>query len=100
MSEAGNAIVEAAQRPRLTIDLTPQAAKSLAEAKPGLPIKLLVTGVVTSISLYAEDSGEVNQPGYSGHMSIEIASARMQRDTKNAVADMFYEDTESEAGED
>lgn len=78
-------VLNEAIQPRLTIDLTPKAAKALAEAKPGLPIVLLVKGVVTDITLR-------DDPQYAGHMSIDVRSARMQKDTSNPVADMFYED--------
>lgn len=78
-------ILNDAIQPRLTLDLTQKAAKSLGDAKPGLPIVLLVKGVVTDITLR-------DDPQFAGHISIDVRSAKMTRDHQNPVAEMFYED--------
>lgn len=82
---AGTVLEEAIQ-PQLTLTLTPKAAKELEDAKPGLPIEMVVRGVVTEISLR-------DDPEYPGCLCLEVLAVRMRRDTKNPVAEMFYEDS-------
>lgn len=78
-------ILEEAIQPHLSLTLTPKAAKELEDAKPGLPITLVVSGVVTAISLR-------DDPEYPGCLELEVNKCRMARDRQNPVAEMFYED--------
>jgi hypothetical protein len=78
-------VLNSAIQPRLTLDLTPKAAKALENAKPGLPIVLVVKGVVTDLTLR-------DDPQFAGCICVDVSSAKMSRDHQNAVADMFYED--------
>lgn len=79
-------ILNSAVQPRLTLDLTPKAAKALEAAKPGLPIVLLIKGVVTDITLR-------DDPQFAGCICVDVRSARMTKDHENPVAEMFYEDS-------
>lgn len=84
-------ILNSAVQPRLTLDLTPKAAKALEGAKPGLPIVLVVRGVVTDLTLR-------DDPQFAGCICVDVRSAKMTRDHQNPVAEMFYEDEEPGEG--
>ena len=78
-------------KPRLHLDLDEKLVKKLTDIRPGMQVKMLVTGKIESVSFSDSE--------YSpGAMCVEITRVRMSKDESNPIADMFFEDDGPENG--
>lgn len=88
-----NTMFEQMVSPRMVMDLSPKLAMKLLDlgAKPGMPIRVEMTGVLTDLTL--RDSKD-----WPGNFSVEVRDVRVSQDSTNAIAKLFYDDKGPENG--
>ena len=74
--------------PEVRFDLGPEQAKVLRGIKPGSTIRLVLRGVVRSISL--QESYNEDSPGYTGYVVVE--ARRMEFAKSNEEMESLLDD--------